>query len=69
MQYDVPGDISIVGFDNDIYATISTPQITTVEVSVHEMSTVAAEYIMEKVKDDDREYGRVSIKGEIFYMS
>jgi len=67
MNYDVPGDISIVGFDNDIFATISTPQITTVEVDVEEMSATAVEYILEKIKLEDKEYGRVSIKGRIIY--
>lgn len=67
MGYDVPGDISVVGFDNDIFATISTPQITTVEVDVEEMSATAVEYILEKIKMDNREYGRVSIKGRIIY--
>jgi len=67
MNYDVPGDISVVGFDNDIFATISTPQITTVEVDIEEMSATAVEYILEKIKMNNREYGRVSIKGKIIY--
>lgn len=67
MNYDVPGDISVVGFDNDIYATISSPQITTVEVDTEEMAATAVEYILEKIQNSDREYGRVSIKGRIVY--
>jgi len=67
MNYDVPGDVSVVGFDNDIFATISVPQITTVEVDIQEMSATAVGYILAKVKNDDKEYGRVSIKGKILY--
>jgi len=67
MDYDVPGDISVVGFDNDIYATISSPQITTIEVDTEEMAATAVEYILEKIKNNEREYGRVSIKGRIIY--
>lgn len=67
LGYQVPEDFSVVGFDNDIFATISSPQITTVEVDVEEMASTAVEYILEKIKMDDREYGRVSIKGKIVY--
>lgn len=67
MKYKVPGDISVVGFDNDIYATISSPQITTVEVDTEEMAAIAVEYILEKIKNNDKEYGRVSVKGRIVY--
>lgn len=67
LGYNVPEDFSVVGFDNDIFATISSPQITTVEVDVEEMASTAVEYILEKIKIDNREYGRVSIKGKIVY--
>ena len=65
--YDVPGDISVVGFDNDIYSTISDPQITTVEVNVYEMSKMAYQVIAKKIKNPDRVYGRVLIKGKMIY--
>lgn len=67
LGYNVPEDFSVVGFDNDIFATISSPQITTVEVDIEEMASTAVEYILEKIKIDNREYGRVSIKGKIVY--
>lgn len=67
MNYNVPEDVSVVGFDNDIYATISSPQITTVEVDTEEMAATAVEYLLEKIKDSEKEYGRVSIKGKIIY--
>ena len=67
LGHDVPEDFSVVGFDNDIFATIGSPQITTVEVDIEGMASTATEYMLEKIKMDDREYGRVSIKGKIVY--
>lgn len=63
----IPKDCSVVGFDNDIFASISEPKITTVEVNVEEMAKTAAKFIIEKVKGDDKKYGRVMVKGRIVY--
>jgi LacI family transcriptional regulator len=63
----VPEDCSIVGFDNDIYATISTPSLTTIAVDVVEMAKTSARFMVEKVKDNKKRFGRVSIKGNIVY--
>lgn len=67
MGYAVPKDCSVVGFDNDIYATITEPQLTTVEVDVEEMANTAVRFIVEKIKDSSTRYGRVSVKGKIIY--
>lgn len=65
--YKVPEDCSVVGFDNDIFATISQPQITTVEVNIKEMANTVVRYMIEKVTDGNKKYGRVLIKGKIIY--
>ena len=65
--YKVPEDCSVVGFDNDIFATISEPQITTVEVNIKEMAKTVVRYMIEKVTDGNKKYGRVLIKGKIIY--
>ena len=67
MGYKVPDDCSVVGFDNDVYADISSPKLTTVEVNVEEMANTAVRFIIEKVKGKSVIYGRVSIKGNIIY--
>lgn len=67
MGYKVPDDCSVVGFDNDIYADISSPKLTTVEVNVEEMANTAVRFIIEKVKGKSINHGRVSIKGNIIY--
>src|SRR5690625_5234875 len=65
--YNVPEDCSVVGFDNDIYATITEPNLTTVEVDVEEMANTAVRFIVEKLKDPTISNGRVSVKGNIIY--
>lgn len=65
--YQVPEEISVVGFDNDIYATICEPPLTTVEVDVEEMARTAVKFIHEKIKNPNKKYGRVQVKGKIIY--
>lgn len=63
----VPEDISVVGFDNDIYATITTPPITTIEVNMEEMTETLINNMMKKIQDKDLHFGRIAVKGTIIY--
>ncbi|XID92354.1 substrate-binding domain-containing protein [Paenibacillaceae bacterium WGS1546] len=63
----VPDDCSVVGFDNDIYATLTEPNLTTVEVNKEEMSRAAVAMIVGKVRNQAVAHGRVSVKGKIVY--
>ncbi len=63
----VPEDCSVVGFDNDIYAKISDPKITTVEVDMEGMSKMAVKMIVQKVKDSNEKFGRILVKGKIIF--
>lgn len=63
----VPEDCSVVGFDNDIYAKLSEPKLTTVAVDMEEMAKVAAKFVVKKVKNPDIHYGRVLVKGNIVH--
>ncbi|UJF31380.1 LacI family DNA-binding transcriptional regulator [Paenibacillus hexagrammi] len=65
--YSVPEDCSVVGFDNDIFATLAQPNLTTVEVNMEEMSRSAASMMMRKIKDSSSSHGRVTVKGKIIY--
>ncbi len=67
MGYRVPDDCSVVGFDNDVYATLSTPQLTTVEVDIEQMARTAVKTIMDKVANPSRHIGRVLVHGKIIY--
>lgn len=65
--FNVPQDISVVGFDNNIYAKISNPGITTVEVNIKEMSEAVINRMMSKIQDLNIDFGRIAIKGTIIH--
>mgnify|MGYP003292585178 CR=1 FL=1 len=49
LGYNVPEDISVVGYDNHIYSTISSPRITTIDVNSYRMYHEAVEIIIKKI--------------------
>ena len=61
----VPEDISVVGYDNHIYSTISNPGITTIDVNSSRMSYEAVEIMLKKIRDPDYRSGRVLVTGEL----
>ena len=61
----VPDDCSVVGFDNSIHSTISTPRITTMVVDIEEMAKTASRLIVNKIRKENKRYGRVTIKENI----
>lgn len=63
----VPGDVSVVGFDNDIYAMITNPKITTIEVNTKEMTESVINRMLSKLQDKDMHFGRIAIKGTIIH--
>lgn len=63
--YRVPEDCSVVGFDNDIYAALTEPKLTTIEVDTEEMARTAVRLILEKLKHEGATHGRVMVKGRM----
>ncbi len=63
--YKIPDDISVVGFDNYIFATLSTPKLTTVEVDIALMSGEAVKAIIGKINNDGYRVGRLVINGKL----
>ncbi len=61
----VPEDVSVVGYDNHIYSTISVPRITTIDVNSYEMSYHAVDIIIRKIHDKNLKRGRVLITGNL----
>ena len=56
--YRVPEDISIVGYDNHIYSTISNPRITTMDINSYRMSSEAVEILVKKIRDGNYHCGK-----------
>lgn len=64
----VPEDISIVSFDNDIYAEICDPKLTTVAVDIEGIAKSAVKKVKRRVeRRPSSSRGASMIKGKIIY--
>ncbi len=63
--FQVPEDISVVGFDNFIYAEMSTPKITTYGVDMDALVMRAITIMLKKLDDKSYSTGRVLITGSM----
>ncbi len=63
--YNVPEDISVVGYDNHIYSTICNPRLTTIDVNSRVMSTEAVDIILHKIRDVNYRRGRTLVTGKL----
>jgi DNA-binding LacI/PurR family transcriptional regulator len=52
----VPGDVSVVGFDDIQSAAYSTPSLTTVRQPLTEMGRRGAQVLLERIANRDKEY-------------
>jgi DNA-binding LacI/PurR family transcriptional regulator len=52
----VPADISVVGFDDTTSAAFSTPSLTTVRQPLFEMGQKAAQILLEKIADREKQF-------------
>ena len=65
--YKIPEDISVVGFDNSIYSSLSTPQITTVQVDTERMAKEGVRLILRKIEEPLYRIGKVAVKGTCIF--
>ena len=63
--YNVPDDISVVGYDNHIYSTICSPRLTTIDVNSRAMSGEAVDIILHKIRDGNYKRGRTLVTGKL----
>ena len=63
--YRVPEDVSVVGFDDYIYSTLSSPQLTTFRVNVPQMASITVSGILKKIKDNSYSLGRRVVGGSV----
>lgn len=63
--YRVPEDISVVGYDDYIYATLCKPQLTTFAVDLEVMAAMAVEAILRSIRGEDYSPGRKVISGSL----
>lgn len=46
LGYDVPGDVSVVGFDNSVFASLTTPGLTSVAAPLHAMGATGVRNLL-----------------------
>ncbi len=63
--YIIPEDVSVVGFDNFIYSTLSSPAITTFEVDMKAMAEIAVETIVKRIEKPSQSNSRKVVSGKI----
>jgi len=63
--YSVPEDISIVGFDNYIFATLCKPQLTTINVDMRRMASAAVTALFHKIKNPNHAPERILVSGSL----
>lgn len=61
----VPKDVSVVGFDDYLYATLATPKLTTFKVDINEMCEVATNLLEDKLKNPSISHGRKVVSGKL----
>ncbi len=63
--YHLPDDISIVGYDNYIFAELCSPKLTTLSIDLDVMTETAAKGIIEKIENPDVSLGRKMLTGKL----
>ena len=53
---DVPGDVSVVGFDDIFSAAFATPSLTTVRQPLEEMGRRGAQVLLERIADREKKF-------------
>ncbi len=52
LGYNVPKDVSVIGYDNSILSSISAINLTTVDVNIEAMTESAVDLIIKKIKEE-----------------
>lgn len=68
--YCVPEDVSVVGFDDSVYAQVCNPPLTTVAVNIEEIGKIAAKRMVKHLEKPKRKGGEMfRVPGRIIYRS
>ncbi|WP_106496201.1 LacI family DNA-binding transcriptional regulator [Lentibacillus sp. Marseille-P4043] len=65
--YNVPGDISLVSFNNVYLSEITRPPLTTVDVQIYELGAQSARALIEKTMNKNEPEKRIIIPHRIVY--
>ncbi|MGG3470387.1 LacI family DNA-binding transcriptional regulator [Neobacillus pocheonensis] len=60
-KFSVPHDISIIGFDNTVYAEIADPGLTTIAQPIPDLARYAIQLLMESIEKPGRSLHRIML--------
>ncbi len=63
--YKIPEDISVIGFDNIPYASISSPSLTTVHVQREIIGRQTVNQLLQIIKDNNNRFIKTEVIGEL----
>ncbi len=63
--YRVPEDVSVVGFDDHVFATLSSPQLTTVGTNMDSITETVVDTIIKKVNNERYSGGLIIIESKL----
>ncbi|MNC49149.1 HTH-type transcriptional regulator DegA [compost metagenome] len=61
----VPEDVSIIGFDNTILASVTSPPLTTIAQPIEELGRHAVDILIEELKDHNKQPQQKVLKPEL----
>ena len=65
----IPDDISVVGFDNIPQSAMVYPPLTTVQQPLEQMGRVAAQMLINILKNNDKDTNRIELPTELIIRS
>lgn len=65
LHYNIPDDISIMGFDNTILATVSHPPLTSVAQPIENMGRQVVNLLIERIKENNKPKQRIVLSPEL----
>ncbi len=64
-RFDVPENLSVVSFDNIPFSSVGSVSLTTIDGHANDMGRKAAEVLLDRINDPDRELQRIILKPEL----
>ena len=61
----VPEDVSVVGFDDVLFAAYQQPRLTTIRQPLNEMGVTAAQILLKRIRNEEKSTDAVSILPEL----
>lgn len=65
LGYDIPKDVSIIGFDNTAISSLLEPKLTTVDQNMYSLGENAAKMLLDIIENNNQKLGRISLNTQL----